>query len=287
LAQPNPALLTKLFDTFGPNWWMQRKPYTFRLAQDYDRLLPAHYVLEPMTPATAAATVLDGRKEPSAYGLKVGAVVQVQNCQVVERRVDGTSLSLSGETVAGHPPLRLRWQSLTPPKTGTLAKVVATRESLLQALVKGFSLQGLPDPLVKLPQVLNERVMGTQATIHGDLNVENILVGPGNLLWLIDFAQTRDGHALYDFAHLGAELIAHVIAPGMPTPEAILPKLADDPLLATLRAIASRCLFNPNTPREFELALGLACLGALKFTNLNAHQRHTLYLAAAQIFTGL
>ena len=45
LTNPNPALLEKLFDTFGPNWWMQRRPYTFRLAQEYDRMLPAHCVL--------------------------------------------------------------------------------------------------------------------------------------------------------------------------------------------------------------------------------------------------
>jgi len=47
LQHPNPGLLMKLFEVFGPNWWMQRKPFTFRLSQEYDRLLPVHYVVEP------------------------------------------------------------------------------------------------------------------------------------------------------------------------------------------------------------------------------------------------
>ena len=46
--QPDPGLLLRLFETFGPNWWMQRRPYTFRLGQEYDSLLPPHYVLEPL-----------------------------------------------------------------------------------------------------------------------------------------------------------------------------------------------------------------------------------------------
>ncbi len=290
LAQADPALLTKLFDTFGPNWWMQRKPYTFRLAQDYDRLLPAHYVLQPATVNGNQAAVLDGRAEPSAYHFNEGDLVTVRNLQVVERRADGKSLSLVGEVVPGHPPLRLRWLSLTPPKNGTVAQVVATRETLLRKLVMGLELYGLPDPLLKLPALLNERVMGTQSTIHGDLNVENVLVGPGGLLWLIDFAQTHDGHTLYDFAHLEAEIIAHVIAPALTDPRQIVspvplvqPESPPQPLLSALHAIAMRCLFNPNAAREYQLALCLACLGALKFTNLNPHQKQVLYLVAAQL----
>ncbi|RMF48581.1 MAG: hypothetical protein D6755_03630, partial [Anaerolineae bacterium] len=44
---PDPALVSKLFEIFGPNWWMQRTPWTFRWEQEYDRLLPPHAVLQP------------------------------------------------------------------------------------------------------------------------------------------------------------------------------------------------------------------------------------------------
>ena len=47
LSRPDPRLLFRLLDTFGPNWWLQRRPYTFRMATEYDRVLPTHLVLEP------------------------------------------------------------------------------------------------------------------------------------------------------------------------------------------------------------------------------------------------
>ena len=44
------------------------------------------------------------------------------------------------------------------------------------------------EDLERLPAWLNQTVAGTQSTIHGDLNLENALVGPGGIVWLIDFA---------------------------------------------------------------------------------------------------
>jgi hypothetical protein len=167
--------------------------------------------------------------------------------------------------------------------------VVATREMVLRDTVKHFDRIGLPDPLAKLADVLYENVSGTQATIHGDLNLENVLVGPGQFVWLIDFAQTRDGHTLADFAHLAAGVIAHVLAPQVESVPRFLALLhADaDPLLKTLRGIAAQCLFNPHQPREYDLALFMACVGALKYANLDTHQKHWLYLAAAHLAQGL
>jgi hypothetical protein len=47
--------------------------------------------------------------------------------------------------------------------------------------------------------------------------------------------------------------------------------------------MARRCLFNPDRLREYQVALTLACLGALKFNNLDARQKHRLYLTAAYL----
>ena len=181
--------------------------------------------------------------------------------------------------------MRVRWMGLNSPDNAS-ATIVATRESLLRDYVAGFDLFGLPDPLLKLPTLLDERVMGTQSTIHGDLNLENVLVGPGGFVWLIDFAQTRNGHPLFDFAHLEAEIIAHIIAPQMSGEQWAMSieqnsKISNYQLLiTTLHSIASRCLFNPSQMREYQLALFMACLGSLKYTNLNTHQKHLLYLTA-------
>jgi hypothetical protein len=286
LANPDPSLLEKLFSTFGPNWWMQRHPHTFRLAQEYDRMLPAHYVLEPIQEAGRKKEIklLDGHSTPASLLLNTGDSVRLRNFTMVERRADGQSLSLAGAVIPGQPPLRLRWQSLAPFENSQ-ARVTATRETLLREFVTNLDRYGLPDPLNPVPDVLNESVMGTQSTIHGDLNLENILIGPGGFVWLIDFAQTRDGHPLYDFAHLAAEIIAHVIAPTTPSAAKFLAGFDSNSnsLLSTLRSIAERCLFNPSQSREYDLALYLACLGALKFRNLGSHQKHLLYLAAAHL----
>ncbi|MGW8251638.1 MAG: phosphotransferase, partial [Anaerolineales bacterium] len=289
LADPDPGLLRKLFDTFGPNWWMQRKPYTFRLAQEYDRLLPTHYVIQP---ESGRGMVLDGRASPVNVSLQIGDLVSLRNFSRVELRLDGKSLSLKGHAQPGQPRLRARWLGLSDPD-GATGRVVATRRTLLRDYVAGFELYRLPDPLEGLPALLDVLVSGTQSTIHGDLNLENMLVGPGDFIWLIDFATTRDGHPLFDFAHLEAELIAHVIAPQVSSPREFLellelgaesahPELFG--LLAAVREIAARCLFNPSRPDEYHLAALMACLGALKFANLEPFQKHLLYLNAADIY---
>jgi hypothetical protein len=293
LNNPDPALLRQLFDTFGPNWWMQRRPYTFRLALEYDRLLPTHYVLEP---ASGRGKPLDGAAGLSAASdLAVDDLVTLRGFRYMERRVDG-NLSLRGEAAPGVPPLRLRWLGHANPNAAT-GRIVATRDMLLKQYTANMDLLGLPDPLERLPLWLNETVHGSQSTIHGDLNLENILTGPGGFVWLIDFAQTRDGHPLADFAHLEAEIIAHVIAPQIADPAEYLaclnaachlPRATSFFILRdTVREIASHCLLNPSQPREYELARLMACLGALKYSNLDQHARHLLYLSAAHVAAGL
>ena len=287
LANPDPALLNKLYETFSPNWWMQRQPYVFRLAQEYDILLPPHYVLEPVKERGRAMVSLNETAALADLPLKPGDLVQVGHFTNQELRADGQSLSLLGQPIPGQPALRLRWLSLKPPDH-TPARVLATRRMLLEGLVQGFPRLGLPDPLENLEKTLNENIVGSRSIIHGDLNLENILVGPGNFVWLIDFAQTRQGHPLFDFARLEVELIAHVLAIQVTTQQGYLELLrAGHPLLQTVEEIAKRCLANPLQRREYDLAFYTACLGALKFSNLESFPRSMLYLTAAHLSTRL
>jgi hypothetical protein len=288
LAEPDPALLDKLFKVFGPNWWMQRQAYTFRLAQEYDRALPPHYVLEPHA---GEGQILDGRSSPSPVSLALGESVRLRNFPLTEVRHDGRSFSLTGETTPGQPPLRVRWMGEVLSE-GLSGRVVATRETLLSSYAADFDRYGLPDPLAKLSHLLDESVVGSRSTIHGDLNLENVLVGPGDFLWLIDFAETRDGHPLADFAHLETEIIAHIIAPQITAPEVYLAALRGEvpqalapyyTLRGSVHEIASRCQFDASQGREYQLALYISCLGALKYRNMNAHQKHLLYLSAAHL----
>jgi hypothetical protein len=283
---PQPGWLQKLLDVFGPNWWLQRRPYTFRLAQEYDRTLPTHLVIEPFA---GSGLKLDGSTPPGEIHLSKGDPVTLRGFPTVELRSDNRSLSLLGGGSPGAPALRVRWLGLGRVE-GVTGRVVATRQTLLRKLIGGCELFGLSDPLDALPSLLEETISGSRSTIHGDLNLENILVGPGEMLWLIDFAQTREGHTLFDFAHLEAEIIAHLLAPHIQTRSAFIEMLANPSaspyarfyqLCTELHGMAFRCLANPSQPREYWLALSLSCLGALKFTNLDQHARDLLYLTAA------
>jgi hypothetical protein len=292
LENPDPGLLTRLFETFGPNWWMQRAPWTFRLAQEYDRLLPPHWMLEP---DTGKGSPLDEKTPPAGTKLVHGDLISPRNFEIKESGGHRNYLTLKGSAVHGQPKLRLRWLSANFPR-GAVGRVTASRMDLLRSYVTGFDLLGLPDPLEKLPDVLNETLRGTRSIIHGDLNLENVLIGPGGMVWLIDFATTQEGHPLMDFAHLEAEIIAHVIAPQMADAKLFVETLdiqattnrksTTKPfatLLSTMHEIAFKCLANPSQPREYWLALFMSCLGALKYRNLDENQKYFLYLTAARL----
>jgi len=284
LKEANPAHLYKLFDTFGPNWWMQRRVYTFRWMQEYDRKLPVHYSIEP---AKGKGIVLDGHAGANTISLLPGDLVLVRGFEQVEKRPDGKSLSLTGEAAAGRVPLRVHWQD-SRYEPGQVGRITATRHSFLQKTTAEFDRVGLPDPLVKLSELLNRTARGTRATIHGDLNLENALVGPGGLVWLIDFALTREGHTLYDFAHLYAEIIAHILVEQVKSPSAFVEKLGENSfsLLEAVESIAHRCLFDPADDSEFRLAAYFACLGGLKYGNLYPKAKHLLYLTAGHLAAG-
>jgi hypothetical protein len=279
LASPDPDLLRQLFTTFGPYWWQQRRPYTFCLGSEYDALLPAHAVL---IPERGAGRLLDGISAPGEVSLAVGDLVTLRHFPTAELRADGQSLSLTGTARPGQPPLRLRWMSLERPE-GATGRITATRQTLLAERVAGMERCGLPDPLPRLPELLGASIHGTRSIVHGDLNLENILIGPGRLVWLIDFAATREGHTLLDFAHLEAEIVGRVLPAYFPDPRAYLDQLSTGQvaLLNEVEAIAHQCLFDPADPREYRLALTVACLGALKHANLDEKGRHFLYLTAA------
>lgn len=288
LTQPDPNLILRLFDTFAPNWWMQRQPWTFRCGEVYDRLLPPHLTLRPGTPPRDRVSLPQVNGNSYAAELERSSWVRVLPFASAEPRVDGTSWTLTAAAMPGQPPLRIRWLAAAPPTRETAAQIVNTRSALLQEWTARFDRSGYPDPLPYLNGWLQESIAGTRSTIHGDLNLENILVGPGNLVWLIDFAQTREGHPMMDFAHLASQLIAHVLAPQAGSAEAFLKSLeAGDPLLAAIEEGARRCLRDPHTQREFDLALELACLGALKYPNLPPLAKHCLYLTAARLTTRL
>ena len=286
LKNPQILLFDQLFENFASHWWLQRSPYTFKLMQEYDAILPPHLILEPVEAKSETVVNLEPFTSTDSLPIKVGDIVKVNSFDDCEIRADGKSYALHGAPVAGKAKLRIRWLGTTPPN-GDKAKVVHTRENYLREKTADFSLLGLPDPITSLDDVLERSLHGTKSIIHGDLNLENILVGPGSLVWLIDFAQTGEGHALKDFAHLYMEVIAHVISVQNISVEAFLDMLQNqsNPLLLKIESLAKRCQLDSEQQIEFNLAAGITCLGALKFDTVTDQARQYLYIAAAYLLS--
>ncbi len=296
----------RLFSIFGPSWWMQRQPYLFRLSQEYERLLPVHLLLEP-TSASRGARLLSG-ESLQIQGVKAGEPVRLEGAKVLEVRPQRHTLTFSWPDSQTGSNIRIRFQEVKSGRfeegrsaSGIHGQVIATQMDLLQAEVAkalpALELNGdsifladrwLPNPLLRLSELLGQRIQGTRSVIHGDLNLENVLVGPGDLVWLIDFAATREGHTLFDFARLEVELTTQVIADrftewgmglqdflklfkyletGVAAQEEKIKECQT--LLEAVRRVANRCLYDPADSGEFRKALILSYLGCLKFSNLD------------------
>jgi hypothetical protein len=107
-------------------------------------------------------------------------------------------------------------------------------------------------------------------------------------VWLIDFASTREGHTLFDFARLEAEVTTQVISEiflrkglGGENFFSIMDALEQGSrldgstlgsahvLLEAIGSVARRLMFDPGREEEYCLSRYLAYLGTLKFSNLD------------------
>ncbi|PKO13183.1 MAG: hypothetical protein CVU39_20615 [Chloroflexi bacterium HGW-Chloroflexi-10] len=286
LENPSSQFLEKLFDTFGPNWWYQRKPYVYRLSTEFDRNFPSHISVVPVRENEIASQRIHETTIPESLNIKVGETIYLGKFSALEKRADGINYSLRGVDLPDLPPLRIRWLSEERPRSGPV-RVVATRQSNYADWIKEINVDltalSLPDPFHVLARNWYETVDGSKSIIHGDLNLENVLVGPGGFIWLIDFSETREGPPVQDIAHLTVEIIAHILSTGNLNDIQVADVIRNnaDPLLLCLSMIAERCTKPGTQLREYHLGLLAASLGALKYSNLSKNARRALYITAA------
>ena len=158
--------------------------------------------------------------------------------------------------------------------------------------------QSFANPLLAIPQLLSQSRPANIAVVHGDFNLENILIEPETgVVSLIDFADAREDHVLHDCLRLETEVITRLIpeilhkqqlplAPTLATlfwglhhepflpvlaPSAALPRELEKPLalLQALRRTARNYCSDAHDVSEYYQGLILYLLGALKFKNLN------------------
>ena len=317
-----------LFQGFGRKWWLQRSSEDFMLRWEYDRLLPVNLVLEPQESAGETSLALVARRVDAhtCRALKVGQLVQIQGFEVEDVHAAQGEITLQASSPSGRAayPIRVRVAGLDADQIAyrvgqdipfLIGKVTATRHDLLLGLAEpalpgqsfdqktmaiGASIY--PNPLYDYEMLLDQRVAAMVSIIHGDMNLENVLVTPpSGPVWLIDFATTRKGHNLYDFIRLETEVITHLLpqtgvgldaavclvqALHQPQPHARqLPAELQKAfvVLAAVRHMARACLHNPESWDEYYLGLVIALLGALKFKTLDDPARRVALAAAAAL----
>ncbi|MEZ4713528.1 MAG: phosphotransferase [Caldilineaceae bacterium] len=328
------ALLNRIFRAYGRHWWAVNRPHKFVLGEYYDHLLPVHLELTlPAMTATPQYILADGEASTvDLRDLRAGDTVRLLGFRVVKVKRDEGSLTLSCDPPAGEasPPLRLR--VLNAPldlwRVGDQvdmldAAVAQTRQSLLMTAAQqalnavGLTTGGVTDtaallqPLAELDVLLDRVVEARFSTIHGDLNLNNVLVDVATgFAWLIDFADTRHGPTLYDLQRLEVQVIIKLlpdlfaqmsalpVAAQMAALANLLDALHADPpaplapdaalqepyvLLAHIRRLARQYLMDDLEWDEYYLGLMAALMGALKFDELTEPTRCLILTATATV----
>lgn len=327
--QPNELghwLRNELFPAFGRIWWRQNRPYRFQAWQEYDWMLPPILTLD---------YVQDKQHTPDIHTLKFpvkrarlnnieyGDMVAIESFTVQKVYAERNTIQLAlghGTDAAQAYKVEVRNLNLDENTyyrgevieriTGTVWK---TRDEQLfhglRALEPDFSpeadkiplfidgLEKIPNPLKNYDDLLDRYVNGSLSTIHGDLHLGNIMIGPNKSAFLIDFAHSREGHTLFDWATLEVSLLSEVVMPvagqswgdarqvidslrhgDLPrTPSPINDALA---VIHELRGISRECLVDEEIWSEYFVALALCSLRAIMWETMPVASRRLLFLVS-------
>ncbi len=324
-------LVDRLFKVLGRQWWKAyRSDFSFHLQVDYDSLLPVNLLLESVdAPPSAAFHLIEPNRLPLS-AIQVGDYVKIKGFVVTEVELSPQRLTLDLPPTAKGPAssiaqvsfgYRLRLTgvpNIEQYRTGQpidvlSGQVIATRQDILleqaiKILPKTLNLAAeslpvsanwsLPNPLLAYQDILRQTRPAHRATIHGDLNLENILIDPETSeLSLIDFATVRRGHSLHDLLRLETEVVTkllpatlrqaelplhtiptlyHRLHQTTATPDATVVSIPLHPaldkpftIIGAIRQAAREHLFDRTDWTEYYQGLTLYLLGTLKFKNLD------------------
>lgn len=309
----------------------------------YDRLLPEHFSFEGQIitgEAPNAITLAAGniaRDDIPDLEAKLltdrRPIVRLEKFRIEKIRNDEVMLYAEPPSGVDSPPIRVRYklapgQTLSSDQPAFLFamhpqsrnEILAeyAREVLNKRRVKekSFDYQGInyANPLIYLQDILGKEDKLQDelkfATIHGDLNLQNILVARVNNQiqhWLIDFADTAKGPMVLDFQWLEVQVIIWMLAPEIrnaqlsPTvlltifrelhecremPHHLNSQLETPyTILRQIRLHVRNYLSNPNQWAEYYRGLILALLGSLRFRRsvpeLDDYAPRVAFLSAA------
>ena len=332
-AETVSTLLHTLFDVFGPAWWMQRQHYRFGVWREYEHVLPPALVVEVTPDITLSGTahILTPLGTWSrTHKVMPGEIVALNGLAVQKIDVEHDVLHLAAGTQpeainrSGKVEVRGLGVGRTSYYRGEIidqivGRVISTREDLLMRTVQGLEpdfdfnvdripsgyagLPSLPNPLHELIGLLDRHVNGYLSTIHGDLNLGNILIGPRGDAWLIDFAWTREGHTLFDWSLLEVNYLVEVVAPlaqpGWQGAWNVLARLDalnrgedrvlrdSDPVsqslkvVKALRQIVGECMVARERQDEYFTAIAMQALRVMDWRGMSLDGRRLALLLAA------
>lgn len=317
---------SNIFDVFGKTWWNQATPYRFEVWREYDWLLPPILTLELITdqkPPSTSHTLKPPIKRSQLKDFEYGEIINIENfiVQKVDRDKNSIQLAIGHGTDAAraykievrnidfHTTTHYRGEIVDM----IIGRVWKTRDELLSHAVRAldpdftvterYIADGdlkIPNPIFAYQQLMDMTIEGSLCTIHGDLHLGNILIGPSENGLLIDFAQTRDGHTLFDWATLEISILSEYIIPNLqeptwksiwqlanyihainsntalPTTEPLIDKTI--PVIQEIRKIVQQCLFRKDNWSEYYLAMALVSLRAITWKTMNLHSRRMMYL---------
>jgi hypothetical protein len=318
-----------LYKDFGKKWWTQNRPYRFEVWQEYDWVLPPLLTLQVNEDDQAAedATIIKAPiRRKKLRNLEYGAAVSVEGFNVYRVDKEKQTLHLAmGSGANTTYPYQIAIKGIDFEKNTYYRGEVVDRiigtvwrtrdEQLLMALRKlepdfdiekeNVSINNLlmPNPVKTYGDLLDMVVNGSICTIHGDLHLGNILVGPSDGALLIDFARTRDGHTLFDWANLEISILSELIVPLYETdwngartllshftainhqPERSLSAAPDQAeawqAIQELRKLVGANLADSSLWTEYYIALALAGLRAMTWETMKIAARRVMYMVSA------
>jgi len=319
-------LENRLFKIMGPNWWLDnRTDRTFQMQGDYDDWLPVNLVISPaLAPLKRDFYLVEPGSVPPSPAISIGDQVRLKGFVVIRVATKKREVTLNapgtleGQTIDS---FRVRLANVPDMDRYHFGKkiefidgtVVATRHDVLvglasQAMWQAIDLEEerltlsgeltLPNPLLTYQATLQDFLTVNTSTVHGDLNLENVLVDPATRdVSLIDFATVCHGHNLHDLLRLETEVVIMLIPPilqraglapeniyffyeqlhratiypGQITLRGLPIKDLEKPfrLLLAIRRMARNCLFNAEDWGEYYRGMILYLLGVLKFETLH------------------
>lgn len=318
----------RLYGQFGEKWWNQARPYRFEAWREYDWLLPPILTLkltDPSKKPKESPVLRFPIRRSKVTSLDLGEVVAIDNFLVYKVDPERGAIRLAlaqGESTARAYQIEVQginfdedtyfrgevvdrivgtvWKTRDDELMASLSKLMPDFEARANSITINNIV--LPNPVKFYNPMLDAIVMGTISTIHGDLHLGNILIGPNDSALLIDFARTRDGHSIFDWASLEISILSELVVPKIgeswdDVRQLMLylavidqPDMADQipddiynalKAIISLRQIVARSLAKPNEWHEYSLTLAFTALRAMTWETMSISSRRLMYLIAA------